>query len=303
LKCLQNRKLEYLQIPDNSQSFSGDDIILKEQNCGYLLNICAKYVELAGNRISGVTVDPYKTRFGQCLETLYISHNDILRYDAKIGIHLIGFYPNLRTIYAASQHDKLSLNSPITYPVVSVEKMHFTCRLSPILQVIDYSNNYIHLIKFNADFTVIGKALEDLYISNTNIPCNYLTPFQTPNLRRIDISGSECSKIPFDLFTFSNNLTSISASNAKINFQVQRSQYLFKDLSQLQTLDLSYNDLATLPKYLLSDQNRSLYFLNLDNNLLNSIPFTVSKLTNLSFLYVRHNRISGFQSSDIAILN
>jgi hypothetical protein len=109
--------------------------------------------------------------------------------------------------------------------------------------------------------------------------------------------------MPNNMFSVSNNLSSINAASAKINFKVRKSQYLFKTLSKLQTLDLSYNAIDKLPSQLLRDQYRSLYFLNLDNNSLSSIPSTVSLLTNLSFLYVRYNRISSLQSSDIAILN
>ncbi|XP_048743564.2 toll-like receptor 1 [Ostrea edulis] len=331
LKCLQNRTLDYLQIPDNTKTFSGNEIILNEWNCEYLFNICAKYVDLGGNKISGVSVDPWKTMLGQCIEILYLSGNKILRIDTYISVHLFSFYPKLRDLYVedhnilppvihpvyVENHNILppvihpvyvenhNILPPVIHPVVSLlylKKIHFTYRLSPQLQLIDYTDHFIHSVHFQADFTIIGRALEELFISNTNFPINDMTPFQTPELRVIDISNNDCSKIP-NIFSSSHNLASVKASKTKINFSAPKSQHLFKNLSKLQTLDLSYNAIETLPKYLLSDQNKSIYILNLDNNLLSSIPFTVSMLTNLSRLYVRHNRISFFQSSDIAVLS
>jgi Leucine-rich repeat (LRR) protein len=304
LKCLQNRTLDYLHIPENIKAFSGNAIILNEQNCVYLFNICAKDVDMSGNRISGVSTDPWKTRFGQCVETLDLSHNRLLDIDTQIGLHLFSFYPKLRVLYLHESRSQLQTSViALQLAQLSSAKTHFTYRLSHHLQCIDLSNHYIHDVHSDLDITLFGSALEEFYLSNTNFPCNYFSPLQTPNLKHIDISSNNCNKIPNDMLSVSNNLSSINAASAKINFKVPKSQYLFKTLSKLQKLDLSYNAIDKLPSQLLEDQNRSLYFLNLDNNLLSSIPFTVSKLTNLSFMYVRHNRISGFQSSDIAILN
>jgi Leucine-rich repeat (LRR) protein len=104
------------------------------------------------------------------------------------------------------------------------------------------------------------------------------------------------------MFHYAVNLESVMASSANLDFKNEKTRYLFKNLTKLQTIDLGHNGIETLPNYIFRDQNKSLYSLNLDNSL-SSIPFTVSMLTNLSRLSVRYNRISSFQPPDISILN
>jgi hypothetical protein len=171
------------------------------------------------------------------------------------------------------------------------------------LEVIDFSNNYVHDKISNIEFTLIGSGLQEFYISNTNFPCKYMTPLQTPNLRIIDISINNCKEIHHNIFQYSTSLASVTASSANLDFKNEKTQHLFKYLSKLQTIDLGHSDIEILPNYLLRDQNKSLYSLNLDNNLLSSIPFTISMLTNLLRLSVRYNRILSFEASDIATLS
>jgi Leucine-rich repeat (LRR) protein len=302
LKCLQNKSLDYLAIPSNIKAISADRVILNKWNSVYLFNICAKAVDISGNRIAGITADPWRTRFANCVEILDISFYHQLQINTGIVLHLISSYPKLRVLCLRASAHNPSIRFATKF-LTSSKHLHFTYKLSPKLQYIDFSDNYIHTLRYNADFNVIGEALEEFYIPNTNFPCEHINPFQIPKLERIDISMNNCYRIRNDIFRMSNNLISIKASSTKINFIDFKSKYLFKNLSKLQMLDLSRNVITTLPKYLLTFQSRSLYTLNLDNNLLSSIPYTVSMLTNLSYLHVRYNRISFFQSSDIAILN
>jgi hypothetical protein len=75
LKCLQNKTLDYLSIPAKLQSVFGENVVLNAWNSEYFFNICAKSVDISGNRISDILSDPWKKPFGQCVEMLDISHN------------------------------------------------------------------------------------------------------------------------------------------------------------------------------------------------------------------------------------
>ncbi|XP_062603140.1 toll-like receptor 4 [Saccostrea cucullata] len=303
LKCLQNRSLEYLYLQNNIKTFPGSNIILSEWNSEYLFNICAKSVNISHNGIKKVSPDPYYTRLGKCIEGLDVWYNHITAIDAKIGFHLLSNYPKLEAIRAQTINSNQAPFSFSEFSSLGTSK--FTLRISNRLRVLDYSNNYIHSVTdMKTEVTFIGSNLEQLYLRNTNFPCNALTPLHTPKLEIIDITGNRCNKMHKKLFKFAINLKSITASNIQLEIgKYTEGQYLFINLSKLKSLDLSMNSLKFLPSYLFRDQSKSLHTISLDKNLFSSIPFTLSMLRKLSNLSLRYNRISSFQSSDIAIIN
>jgi Leucine-rich repeat (LRR) protein len=145
-----------------------------------------------------------------------MSRNQIEEFDTEAGLHFLSSYPKLKALYVARKLPKRAVKSPVL-SLLSLTKANFSCRLSPRLQYIDFSNNDVRLVDFIAMYTLIGVGLEELYISNTKSPCNHFTPFQTPKLRRIDISFNKCTKIPNNIFSYSNNISSINAANAQIH--------------------------------------------------------------------------------------
>jgi hypothetical protein len=155
LKCLQNKTLDYLLIPANIQSVFRENVVLNVWNCEYFFNICAKSVDISGNRISDILDDPWKKAFGQCVEMLDISHNNILQIDAGIVLHLLNFYPRLRVLRASSNNRRTSVTSPYIL-LSSFTDTNMTIRLSHQLEVFDFSNNYVHDKISNIEFTLIG---------------------------------------------------------------------------------------------------------------------------------------------------
>lgn len=310
LKCLQNKTVEYLDLQSNIRKFDVHDIVFDKWNTEYLFNVCMQTLNLSGNRISKFLVDPYKTLFAQCIEMLDISDNLLLHIDPVIFLHILVVYPKLQTLIVKNNNkNNVGVKHKSAYPATvffpfgdSTSK--YTLRVSNHLKVFDYSENYIHIIKIpTLTITLIALGLEELYVPLTNLPCEHLKPLQMPKLRIIDMSRNDCSKIPASFFEFSTNLSTIIASNANLQFAGQSGdKSLFKNLTNLQNLDLSMNQLVFLPNFLFKDQHRSMSSLNLDNNLFNEIPLVVKNLQNLSQLFIRHNKIESFRPSDIDVI-
>lgn len=310
LKCLQNKSLEYLDLQSNIRYSVADDIIFDKWNTEYLFNVCMQTLNLSRNIISDFQVDPYKSLFAQCIETFYIGHNHLSHVDPVIFLHILVVYPKLQTLVASDNNKEIvGKKNKSAYPAMiflpfADSTSKYTLRVSNHLKMFDFSDNFIHTLPIpTLKITLIALGLEELYVPHTNLPCEHLKPLQMPKLRIIDMSRNDCSEISPSFFEFSTNLSTIIASDANLPLDGQTGdKFLFKNLTNLQNLDLSMNQLVSLPNFIFKDQHWSMASLNLDNNLLNEIPNVVKNLQNLSQLFIRHNKIESFGPSDIDVI-
>lgn len=310
LKCLQNKTLEYLNLQSNTRKSFVVDIVFDKWNSEYLFNICMQTLDLSGNRISNFLVDPFKSMLAQCIKTLYIGENHLSHIDLGVILHILVVYPKLQTLLIENNgRGKEGAKQKRVYPATGFfpfadSTSNYELRVSNHLKVFDYSENFIHTIKIPIfKINLIALGLEELYVPHTNWPCEHLKPLQTPELRIINMSGNDCSKISPSFFEFSTNLSTMIASNANLPLDGQSDhQSLFRNLTNLQNLDLSVNQLVSLPNFLFKDQHKSMSSLNLDNNFLIKIPLVVKHLQSLTKLFIRHNKIESFGPSDIDVL-
>jgi hypothetical protein len=113
------------------------------------------------------------------------------------------------------------------------------------------------------------------------------------NLEVVNITGSDCyntSLTFFDAFPRVKTLTMQKMTFAP-RFVAQHGRRLFSNLSFLETLDLSYNDLGFLPNDLLSRQPALRKLILLGNNL-ESLDLDLSFHPNLTLLDLSDNRLS-----------
>ncbi|XP_055998861.1 uncharacterized protein LOC130047569 [Ostrea edulis] len=59
LKCLRNRKIDYIHASENVPYIVRQPLILNKSNCEYLLSVCFNTLDFSSNRIAGISVEPH----------------------------------------------------------------------------------------------------------------------------------------------------------------------------------------------------------------------------------------------------
>ena len=322
-KCLQNRSMEYIEVYKNIPRYVTSAILLTQENCKYLNQICSKKVSLSYNGIVGLLYNPLETVMGECMEYFDISHNNIGFIDAKYLIDFLTGYPNLQVLNMSSNENYgKDLVSPISENFLKLrglkvlrdlsfghktqnafvnissfmEKPLVTVILSKKLKILQMSKNYIHHLKPVFTFQVTAANLIELYLVHNNLPCPYMASIQIPSLEILDISQNGCNEMSSRLLKFTLKLRRFSASDSELKFTGSRRKgTIFRGLRKLEEVDLSSNGISHLPSSTFEDQKYSLKILNLDNNELSIVP--VSRLENLTVLYLRNNKLAFFSES------
>jgi Leucine-rich repeat (LRR) protein len=110
----------------------------------------------------------------------------------------------------------------------------------------------------------------------------------------LDLSGQELTEFPKEIFQFKN----LRILNLGYDYENQKGNKLTSlpaeigKLTQLTTLDLSYNQLSSLPAEI--GKLTQLNTLGLSGNQLSSLPNEIGKLTQLTYLFLSYNELSSF---------
>nr|XP_034306625.1 toll-like receptor 4 [Crassostrea gigas] len=330
LKCLQNRTMDHIVANGNEPMIAKKALFLDNENCKYLFNICSKRVELSANRIVGIYYNLLNTVMGQCMEYFDISSNSIVYINIWYLTDFLTRYPNLQVFNYSSNNDNSNCDGSLQYPfqqlaatrMIETEtfsqnasnifvsnntrKTHFkkrviiTFKMSEKLTVLQVSKNHVKLFTFPSlfDLAVIAKNLKELYLNHINLPFKYMLPIQAPSLEIIDISYNDCREIKADFLMYTLKLRIFLASYTNLSYAgTLKNGTYFRGLNNLCIADLSRNLLTYMPAAMFVDQKHSLLTINLDFNLLSTIP--VSNLKNLNRLYLRQNKISFFSRNAI----
>lgn len=107
------------------------------------------------------------------------------------------------------------------------------------------------------------------------------------NLKKLSIESCELKDVPPQIFKL-KNLEILELRSNKIS----NCPPLISRLKKLKNLDLTYNKITLIDTLLSGDiSNSELFSLALGFNQIKLIPSTIGNLSNLSFLYLSHNRI------------
>ncbi|XP_055998978.1 toll-like receptor 2 [Ostrea edulis] len=306
LKCLQNRRIDYIHAIENVPYIVRQPFILNESNCEYLLSVCVKEVDFSSNRIAGISVEPHGSTMGKCIEHLNFSRNRIEVIDFSIVLNLMQNYPKLKYL-------DLSFNNIRCVADIADDSVQthlngtptFTFTFSKELQTLLFSHNHIHVLSdsYKIYLNFVGEGLKVLNMSQTNFPFRILRQMNFPQLQILDISDNNCSDISFQLLQQTTKLEQFGASNTNMNLNAGLNMSkIFRGLKNLRQLDLRKLFIHKLPPSLLKDQTH-LSGLYLENNYLSSIPSAVEPLLNLTHLYLQSNKISSLKPSDFHTLH
>lgn len=168
-------------------------------------------------------------------------------------------------------------------------------------QVFQISNLRTLDLSNNALMAVSGKFVNLKNLTSINLDNNKLTPgslapiSSLPKLQKLSIGDNLLGKPTAGAFKSGDVLPELPNSlkqlkiNANFLSHVPR-HIMSSQLTRLEKLDLSHNQLASIPVDIAN--LKQLTELNLDDNVIVSIPQTAGSLTNLKVLSLRNNRIS-----------
>jgi hypothetical protein len=278
---------------------------LTEQSMAHVLNTCVRWLVLSDNYIVSIGTHALgrpNSLFSKCIEILDLSYNAIFHIDI-INVLTLHFSVHLRQIDYQQQR------------IFNLERAAYMLKTRAELS----RDSHIH--HFDLPTTIIWpQSFEVLNISAAAYLVGYLPPKITvanaPNVRILDLSyirfvnctcvveglenlellnitGNDCYNTSLTFFDAFPRLKILSMQKMTFapEFVANNGRRLFHNLTLLEILDLSYNDLDHLPPDLLSRQP-ALRELLLTGNNLESLDLDVSHHDSLTLLDLSDNRFS-----------
>lgn len=120
-----------------------------------------------------------------------------------------------------------------------------------------------------------------------------------PNLRYLDLSSNDCSALAVDFFKHLTQLRILRLRDNKLGSPLSRDldARTFSSLSQLRTLDLSSNEIFSLPiNIVLSSVHLNVF--NVSFNYLRSFAPNLKAQLNMSFLDLSYNQLTGLTETN-----
>ena len=151
------------------------------------------------------------------------------------------------------------------------------------------SSGIRYKVNFNASLTIRNKITE---IDLSNNVIYFLDHFfmPLPHLKRLSLSNNFCSYISNNFFNVSENLEILVMSHNLLGSLLAKDSrgMTFKALKKLHCLDLSYNNIVTLPVNVFQS-NENIETLNLSNNRLDKFNIEIHKMKKLAKIDLRNN--------------
>ncbi|XP_052073775.1 toll-like receptor 4 [Mytilus californianus] len=315
----RNKSLEILDLSHmvtapiyDKQSPIPDAIILTAGTTQYLKTICVKTLALADNNI--VDILPYSFfdldwKHLSCLEHIDLSGN---RFGfSTLGLQMRKASPKLSNLKIFDfSYIPLRYKSANYLPVINDFKANqfrfkredescsdaahsiltLNVPIPPRLEFVRITHvlGAPPLIKLNLQNTASLRHIDMSYYDVKCFPVISINETEN-NLEYLDISGIDC-KLYYKNIPFFRALETLIMREAHVYRAVEENLNLFIYSPNLVKLDLSSNNLFTIPSSFLKHL-KSLAILRLLHNYLNNIPSVIADLRNLGFLDLTGNRI------------
>ncbi|KAF7997541.1 hypothetical protein HCN44_006112 [Aphidius gifuensis] len=174
------------------------------------------------------------------------------------------------------------------------------------LRILDISYNQIERLD-NKTHALLNDclSLEKINLSHNRI--SFISKHTFPSdpwisfkLKEIDLSYNSISVISYDLTIGTRKVITMNLSNNHIN---EIRQYVIGNLTAIETLDLSYNDLTDISDDNIFHPPNSLMNLNLQNNFFTHLPIEkIVKLPKLKELNLQFNNLTSFDNNILKII-
>ncbi|KAJ8982863.1 hypothetical protein NQ317_006413 [Molorchus minor] len=262
---------EYFSISD--KTFKLEKLDLSYNNISELSYALAdlqnlKMLNLEGNKLESILNKHLSSV--KSLETVNLKNNLLENIDERIF---------------SNQTDLLYLD--LSYNRIT----NFSINNAPLLEYISLGHNMLNT--FSLTYLNDLNKLKTLMLHNNKIQDVYPSTFQgLIALEELDLSNNKI-KLQNDSFTNLYKLEQLSLSNNSISVLPL---YVFRNLTNLKTLDLSKNMLRTLSTNVTFRNLVNLEILNISYNRLEELNFaTIDPLNNLNVLDIAGNRLHYIQ--------
>ena len=297
---LQHQNMTLINF-EGSQSVQS--VALDWVDMRYLGNVCVSRLILRNTNIQRITNKfvqyGHARPFTDCLEHLDLSENlivgDNMAFFMAINMKSIKSAQMQRQVVFSLETAKCALGQDRTCYEIT-PKQHYgniTIDVSPTLQLLNLSAA-IHRLGSLPDYLIIlnSSSLKEIDVSYAQISNCNTTILGLTALEKLDMSGNHCYNISETIFDTLPTLRRLRLSNFDLNPQFFRSRgrRLFKNLRQLESLDLSLNGLVNIDPFMLSAQQQ-LRQVILAGNVFESIPFDLSTTSTLRELDLTNNKV------------
>ena len=303
-------------------SFSGKlktrFFVLDKKKARYLSNICVSNFYLQRTQLAAVSSDSipiHSSRFIKCIENMDFSRNSLIG-EVQFLIKALISFRQLRTLQLQNQRrfsiqkascilagqcqDHLAGSSTILKPYNT--NIYFP--VPPELVELNMSALFDHLtplppyIHFHP-----GRKLRALDLSYNGMNGCVTTFLGLDNLVTLKMNFNYCQNLSHTIFDHLHSLRHLELSNfgPRTSFYVSQGKRLFHNLTQLETLDLSFNDLHRLDPAMLERQPR-LSSLDLSRNRFQFVPAHLGYHSNLTLLDLSYNIIASLTGSERDLL-
>ncbi|KAL4225689.1 positive regulation of nucleotide-binding oligomerization domain containing 1 signaling pathway [Mactra antiquata] len=249
-----------------------------------------KYLNVSNVNLNDFTfhVNP---NFYNRLETLdltdlivpkYVTSDDFVVYN--IHVPFVRFNANFQFLFTV---ETLNVSGIMRHAKVEIHN----CELI-LNKFIPMRTTYIVMKRNNIKFLDI-RVTGDLKYRNTS-------------LKELDLSQNTMEILHPDVLSLFPNLESLRVAENSLNNMLQSDATLFEKLfnsnQKLKLLDLSSNNLESIPRRQFKE-NHALEVLVLSNNNLQCVHFIINNLAHLKTLDLRNNRISNLDSASLSNLD
>ena len=292
---------------------------LDKEKARYLSNICVSNFSLQQTRLAALSSDCVPVRsslFSKCIENIDLSQNSLLGKVQFLLKVLISFR-QLRTIQLQNQK-KFSIEKA---SCILADNCQYHMVGSPTIFTPNDTTVYVsvppELVELNvsAFFSHItplppyihfhpGRNLRALDLSYNGMNGCVTTFLGLDHLVTLKMNFNYCHNLSHTIFDHLHSLQHLELSNfgPRTSFYVSQGKRLFHNLTQLETLDLSFNDLHRLDPTMLERQPR-LTSLDLSRNRFQFVPVHLGYHSNLTLLDLSHNIIASLTGSERDLLD
>ena len=293
--------------------------IIDRDAAKYLADICVTNFTVSNSQIRKIYPNsiPMRTSlFSKCIENLDLTANSIV---GDVRFFLLAFI-NFHHLHTLQIQDQELFSVRHSACILASKCQDFTDSASnsilfsestlsipipPTLVELNVAAVFDHLsplptyIEFHS-----GRELRTLDLSYNGLTNCVTTILGLDRLVTLRLNFNYCHNLSHTIFDHLHSLRHLELSNfgPRTSFYVSQGKRLFHNLTQLETLDLSFNDLHRLDPTMLERQPR-LTSLDLSRNRFQFVPVHLSYHGNLSFLDLSHNSIPSLTSGERDVLD
>ena len=306
---LQHRRMDVIDLTDCRYLYS---VTVDRESTRYLRNICVSKLSLRGTSLERLAnyafVDHSNSSFARCVEDLDFSSNK-LQGDWPEIYKVVVTFRKLKRIQFQNQYI-FSLESANCFLGADgacrgvTEKLHNQIVFLPVSRSLEQVNasSAIHRIGHLPDVIKLStpnNTLKSLDLSFSQMS-NCMIRMENFNvLETLALNGNNCYNVSEDIFDDLLSLRHLHLSSFNMNPQFfrERAQRMFRNLGELETLDLSYNNLIHLDPDMVK-RHKKLKRLNLAGNRLQSVSLNFAEQAELQELDLSHNMLPTLTPQD-----